>query len=419
MNEIIEKQIHQLLLDPEFEELQNKLTDEVDFMSILNVSHKELQHSNILGWLFNPNANHGLGEYFIKAFIKRCFIVNKYQPIGYNDKLLSITQFDELDLDDVIVKREYKNMDILLASEKSSFLIVIENKIFSSEGGDQLTRYRNLAEEEYKNNKHIIFVYLSLFEQSISEHEQENYLKITYEEIKLILSEVLNSSRLQLKDNIRFIIQQYLKSLQSLMNDNKELKILCKKLYRKYKPAFDEVIKYNLSSGYGKAPHNLEELILSKEDLELREKSSKTFVRFFPKFLVENEKLLHEKGFLSENETLADSWILLYEFYVGNDYINFDFKLGLSECTEARENLFNRFIKEPKLFNKVGLYKDNKLYPKWHLCFQEKILTKTKYESLFEHPDKLDEHITKNFNELMDKKIPLINQAIKEVVGIV
>lgn len=417
MNGLIEKQIHQLLLNPEFEELQNRLTDEVDFMSILNVSHKELQHSNILGWLFNPNANHGLGEYFIKAFIKRCFIVNKYQPIGYNDKLLSIAQFDELDLDDVIVKREYKNIDILLASEKSSFLLVIENKIFSSEGGDQLTRYRNLAEEEYKNNKHIIFVYLSLFEQSISEHEQENYLKVTYDEIKLILSEVLNSARLQLKDNIRFIIEQYLKSLQSLMNDNKELEILCKKLYRKYKPAFDEVIKYNLSSGYNKAPHNLVELIKGRSDIRPY-KTSKSYVRFQPNFLVENEELLHEKGFLAENETLDDSWIFLYEFNVGKETINFDFKIGVSELPDARRKLFDKYQTNKELFNKVDMYKGT-LYGQWHLCLQEKILTKAKYESLFEHPDKLDEHITMKFNKLMDEKIPSINKAIKEVVGIV
>ena len=417
MNELVEKQIHQLLLDPEFEELQNRLTDEVDFMSILNVSHKELQHSNILGWLFNPNANHGLGEYFIKAFIKRCFIANKYQPIGYNDQLLSITQFDELDLDDAIVKREYKNIDILLASEKSSFLLVIENKIFSSEGGDQLTRYRNLAEEEYKNNKHIIFVYLSLFEQSISENEQENYLKVTYDEIKLILSEVLNSARLQLKDNIRFIIQQYLKSLQSLMNDNKELEILCKKLYRKYKPAFDEVIKYNLSSGYNKAPHNLVELIKGRSDIRPY-KTSKSYVRFQPNFLVENEELLREKGVLAENENIDDSWIFLYEFNIGKETINFDFKIGISELPDARKKLFDKYQTNKELFNKVDMYKGT-LYGQWHLCLQEKILTKAKYESLFEHPDKLDEHITMKFNKLMDEKIPSINKAIKEVVGIV
>ncbi len=418
MNNIINNQIHQLLLDPDFENLQNKLTEEVDFMSILNVSHKELQHSNILGWLFNPNENHGLGDYFIKAFIKRCFIVNQYDTIGYNDKSLSIVQFDNLDFDDVTVKREYKNIDILLSSEKSSFIMVIENKIFSSEGGDQLTRYRNGVEYEFKNNKHIIFVYLSLYEQSISEHEQENYLQITYDEIKLILLDILKSSRIQLKENIKFIIQQYLKSLQSIMNDNQELEILCKKLYRKYKSAFDEVIKYNMTSGYGKVAHNLVDLIKDRDDIRPY-KTSKTYVRFQPNFLVENEQLMREKGFLAVNESIDDSWIILYEFYVGIDFINFDFKIGISECPEAREKLFNKYMENTELFNKVGMYKENKLYPKWHLCFQEKILVSSKYESLFENPDKLQEHITKKFNKLMDDKIPLINRAIKEVIGII
>lgn len=416
MNELIKHQIHQLLLDPEFEELQNMLTNEVDFMSILRVGHKELQHSNILSWLFNPNENHGLGEYFARSFIKKCFVVNKFKPIGYNDKNLSIIQFDEMDLDDLLVKREHYNIDLLLSSDKSNFVMVIENKIFSIEGNNQLAKYREYAENEYVNSKHLVLVYLSLFEQSISDNEQSNYLRVTYVEIKSILEEILNSSRLHLKENIKFIIQQYLKSLQSIMNDNQELELLCKKLYRKYKPAFDEVIKYNMTSGYGKVAHNLVDLIKNRADIRPY-KTSKSYVRFQPNFLVENEEILHKNGFLSENENINDSWLFLYEFNIGKETINFDFKIGISELPEARRKLFDRFQNDKELFNKVDMYKGT-LYTQWHLCFQDNILTKSKYDSLFETPDELEKHIKRRFDKLMDEKIPLINQAIKEVVGI-
>mgnify|MGYP002682401694 CR=1 FL=1 len=31
---------------------------------VLKVSHAEIRHSNVLAWLFNPQGNHGFGDWF-------------------------------------------------------------------------------------------------------------------------------------------------------------------------------------------------------------------------------------------------------------------------------------------------------------------------------------------------------------------
>ena len=64
-----ENKLKALILDDDFTNLQNLANKEVNLMSILRVSHRELQHSNFLSWLFDPNATHGLGDYAFKEFL--------------------------------------------------------------------------------------------------------------------------------------------------------------------------------------------------------------------------------------------------------------------------------------------------------------------------------------------------------------
>jgi len=409
--------MHQLLLDPDFEEIQNLQTGVVDFMSILRVEKKELQHSNMLSWLFNPNENHGLGDYFIKAFIKKCFIANHHSPIGYNGKELSIMQFDGLVFDDLVVKREHRNIDLLFSSEKSNFAMVIENKIFSGEALGQLTKYRTYADEKFKDKEHLTLVYLSFYNQVISEDEQQNYLQITYEDIKEILKDIIKNERIRLKENIKFIIQQYLQSIQSLMGENDKLHELSKKIYAKYRPALDEIYKHNYTSGYNKTPHNLNELIKERKEI-ISFKTNKSYVRFQPKFLIENEETLRKNHFLADSESIDDSWLILYEFNIGKDFINFDFKIGVSELPEARQKLFDKYMENKDIFTKVDLNK-GKLFNKWHMCFQEKILTRDESERFVDDIDKMHQHIKKKFDHLLDHHIPKLNAVIKEATQII
>ena len=60
MTEVI-NQLKELILDEDFTNIQNLVNEEINLMSILKVEKKELQHSNLLAWLFDPFASHGLG----------------------------------------------------------------------------------------------------------------------------------------------------------------------------------------------------------------------------------------------------------------------------------------------------------------------------------------------------------------------
>ena len=38
---------------------------------VLKISRTEIRHSNMLGWLLNPNENHGMGDVFLKGIFQR------------------------------------------------------------------------------------------------------------------------------------------------------------------------------------------------------------------------------------------------------------------------------------------------------------------------------------------------------------
>ena len=412
----IETQLKKLILDDNFTSVQNMVNEEVNLMNILRISHKELQHSNFLAWLFDPKETHGLGDYFIKEFIKLYYKENEYQDLGNTDKSLSVFDFVRLDFSDIEIKREHKNIDILILSSKNKFCILIENKIFASESKGQLTKYRKQIEKDYPDFKHKIYTYLSLEEQEISEEEQEFYIKFTYEHIVKLIKESLNSNILAIAKNTRFVLEQYLQTLNTIMNENEEIEKLAKDLYGQYKSAFDLVFKYAVPYNSLKVPNNLLELVKNENSL-VPFHSSKSYVRFQPSFFYENIEKLKEKGFIHNNDQIKDSLLFLFEFRIARDYINFDFKIGEYFEQDYRTKLYELLCENLNIFNRVKR-KSGTFSPSYHLAFQKKIVTRKEYSNYIEDAniENLDNLIEKRFKELIDKDLPKILNVIAEEI---
>lgn len=409
----VETQIKELILDDEFTSLQSLVNEEVNLMSILRVSHRELQHSNILAWLFTPNESHRLGDFFIKEFIKLYFKENEYVDLGHDMSSISVFDFINMNFEDLEIRREEKNIDLLLLSKENQLCICIENKIYSGEGKGQLKKYRYYVEETYTDYKYKIFIYLSLFPQEITESEQEYYVQINYDHIKKILKLILDQQIQSLKNNTRFVIEQYLKTLNTLMNENEQIEKIAKSLYSKYRSAFDLVFKYAKPNDATIVPNNLNELIEREEGI-VPFTSSKTYLRFTPKFLLENVDAIVEKGYLKAKDDLTQSPLFLFEFYVQKDRINFDMKIGMYAHQECRKALYDLYSSHPEVFKKV-VKPSGKISSKWHLAYQYPIVKKTEYENYLQSEvDNLDELIYERFRKLIDIELPKIRKVILE-----
>ena len=407
-HDIIE--LKRLLLDEEFTSIQSLVNEEINLMSILRVAHKELQHSNLLAWLFDPNGTHKLNDFFIKEFIKLYYKENEYKDLG-SKKSLSVFDFINLNFSDLEIKREHKNIDILILSKSNRFCIMIENKIYSNERKGQLTKYRKYIEDKYPEYKYKIYIYLSLFEQDISENESENYVKLTYQHIKKLINQILDNESIAITTNTSFVLTQYVQTLKTLMNENQEIEKIARELYKKYKSSFDLVFKYAHPSSITSPPHNLMELVSATKGIRPF-KSSKSYIRFQPDFLYENIEYLKANKFIKNDDTLVDNWLFLFEFHVTKSCINFDMKIGIYSSQDYRQKLYNLYKSNATVFNKVNRANGG-LSPEWHLSFQKKILTTSEYNQYLDGEiDDIDIIIVNRFTDLITNDLPKIKQVI-------
>lgn len=147
-----------------------------EYFNVFEILHftrpEEHLHTPILRMLLDKNANHGVGDRFLKAFID--MVVRKLNPnfqydvtssnIEYKDKYIGKISEDG--------KSTGGEIDIFINDDKGH-AIIIENKFDrygnpAQEQRRQLERYYNYGKEHYEDN--FILIYLTPSGQSASEY---------------------------------------------------------------------------------------------------------------------------------------------------------------------------------------------------------------------------------------------------------
>lgn len=226
------KELQDFLLDIDCLDELEPWTGQFNLFDVLKISRTEIRHSNTLAWLLDPNENHGLGNTFLRGLIQR-LVEND------SDGRYDVFKLLLLDLYDFVVYREYKNIDILLISQKEKTLFAIENKIGSHEHRNQLNRYRRILESEYEDyNKAYIFLTPDGEEPS----DVENWDVFTYYDVVDVLENVSNKT--ELHPGVKLMIQNYLEVVRRDIVEDQKLIEICNKIYNKHKKALDMIYKY-------------------------------------------------------------------------------------------------------------------------------------------------------------------------------
>lgn len=186
----------------------------------------------MLGWLLNPNENHGLGDAFLKGILQ-CLVEND------SDGRYDIFNVLLMDLYSFSVMREWKNIDILLSSSDERTVIAIENKVGSHEHSNQLSRYREILEKEYAGYNRL---YVFLTPDGESPSDVENWDVLTYNHVVETL-ERINEHKKVLPD-VDSMIKNYIDIVRRDIVDDQKLIDVCNKIYNKHKKALDLIFKY-------------------------------------------------------------------------------------------------------------------------------------------------------------------------------
>lgn len=232
--------IRDLLLSNDFKRLTGK-KEEVNIFKIINMVDKEAVHSDMLAWLFNPYENHNLNDKAVKGLLMQL----SEKDAEYINLLLQ-------EYSDLEVYREYttnngRRIDILLESRNNKVIFIIENKIWSGEGDNQLEDYKKFIDEKY-NDYNRIFLYLT--PEKERKEQYKGYTHITYNTIYKIINNLLQDNQIKLE--IRTVLKQYKEIIRRdiMGNVDKEMIDLCRKLYVEHKDALDKIMQYGMPEYY-------------------------------------------------------------------------------------------------------------------------------------------------------------------------
>jgi hypothetical protein len=187
--------------NPDLERIESVL-DDFNLFTALDLVSYEVRHSAFLRWLLDPGETHGLGDYFLKLFLKAA--VTRSLPDTSN--VPSLFDIDDWDLDGAEVVRERQNIDVFVLDSEHQLAVVIENKVGTGEHSEQLSRYREWAERAYPYYRHL-FVYLTVSGEAPSD---EAYAPVSYSDLADLLGQLLDRKRSQVGDEILHFLEQYL-----------------------------------------------------------------------------------------------------------------------------------------------------------------------------------------------------------------
>lgn len=296
----------------DLQELEKRF-EKFNIFDCLKLSNNEIRHSNFLGWLLDPKETHGLGDFFLKEFLKKILYENKVCK-KYNCP--TIFDIDCWDLSNIELRREYRNIDLLIIDEENKFVFVIENKIWTSQHDDQLTRYREIVEDEFADSEYKkLFVYL----KPKAEQIEEPYIYVSYKAVIEVLKLLLDTKCDKMSSEIYTAIKHYKEMIERDIMNEDEIKKICKRIYSNHKKAIDLINKHN-SDTVKDIAEILQEIIEEQQDWKPQD-SCNSIIRFITKKLDKME-LKYAYNYVASNQ------VLIFELMNNKNNLSLDIVVG-------------------------------------------------------------------------------------------
>ncbi len=385
------KELESLVVDnPDLERLE-ALLDQFNIFEAIGAVRQELRHSDFLAFLLNPQQNHGLGDVFLKRLLQKTLSANG----GTTGVPVTAIDLALWSLEDVLVLREWQNIDILVLDEEHQLVLIIENKIDSTEHSNQLQRYRRIIEEHYPGRR-VIGLYLTPEGEIPSD---EIYLPVDYGLICRLLEDLAQSRTSTLGPDVLTAINHYTKMLRRYIVGESEIAELCRRIYQKHQRALDLIYEYR-PDWQGIIRDVLERLITNTPGLVM-DTSQKQYIRFAP---VEWDvpTLLAGSGWTTSGR------ILLFVFYNFPDSLTLNLLIGpgpeeiltgLFALVDAKQPPFKPSKKPSKKVGKI-----------WYQIYSQLFLQKASYGSTSEE---LMQEITKRWERFVEHDLPQIMAAVR------
>ena len=349
--------LEKFLQDEDLESLED-IVEEFNVFEVLGAVSQEIRHSNFLAWLLDPRGNHGLGDYFLKRFLWKTTSLGKERGV----QTIAPIEIDSLELNKVSVRREWRNIDILLVDDAQKFVCAIENKVGTAEHSDQLVRYARVCRNEFPDYAYH-FVFLTVHGDAPSDQE---WISVDYEFVRDSLERIIHAKEASLGDEVRIFVHHYCNMLRRYIMGESTIEELCQRVYSKHQRALDLIFEYR-PDRQSEIRGILERLIRDDPDLELDD-CSKGAVHFVPTSWA-SPHLQGGSGWTKSGR------ILLFQFKIGPDSLKLVLIIGPGDRT-VRSRIFDAVAGARSTFSGAS----KKLYPMWTQIYKRDFLRSEDYE---------------------------------------
>lgn len=376
--------------NPDLERLE-ALLDQFNIFEAIGATKVELRHSDFLAFLLNPDQPHGLGDIFAKQVLQKSL-----RSLGSSEAPVTPIDLDVWDLDGLEVRREWRNIDLLLLDEEHEMAVIIENKIKSSEHSNQLQRYWDIVERHFRTWRRW-GLYLTPEGQ---EPSCEHYSPIDYNLIAEIMEYLLQTHESTLGPDVYTLMKHYAQMLRRHIVSESKIAQLCRRIYRKHQRALDMIYEHRPDL-QEEIKIILENLVKEADELTLAH-STKTYIRFFPPEWNVPALKINETGSPGEQ-------LLLFYFKNEQDRLRLRLVIGSGEPDIVRR-LFEMAEEKSSSTPLRTFYK--KPNQKQNTIFLKPILESDQYEDI--SVDKLEQKIRKEWDVFLERELPAIKAALRE-----
>ena len=307
VNSLEESKVDVKKLEYLFNQFKNSNDSTLSFLEIINMERSETAVSLMLKYLFENDPE--------------CL-----------KKLINIEckkNFNEIEIENVITEYfiyEDKRIDILIEAkmDNENTVIVIENKIDSSEHGDQCRKYFDYIESRYSTTKHRYYFYLKPA-SNLSKSNCNEFKPITYDSIYNCIT---NEEDIYIQDFKKCIERNYMD------NKKNELDLY---ILNNYKEMYKKVIDLDKEIDHF-LTHNVKDEVIKELSCEKTEFFSSTHytLRFY------------DEDCWSKNQSNKDEMYYFYVEVVAHDkeVSKFKFCRIIKAYSKNYNSTVNQFVKK-------------------------------------------------------------------------
>ena len=400
-----EEALEALMLDGDLERLEDQLA-EFNLFDVLNISHRELQHSWVIAWLLDPRGSHGLGDYFLRLFLSQAAKEARRRGIP------APTPFhvDGWALSDIEVARERHDIDILVVGEADGFVCLIENKIFSPEAAGQLRWYLETVERVYAELRPFPIFLTPGGVDPIKETDRARYTPFSYEKVADLLERTIATRGTTIGPSVVSFLEQYIRTLRRRVLDTSDnIDDLALRLYNNHREAIDLIIKAKTSPRV-EGKDAVDAAVAACAPELQPDFHSRGFWRFFSSSLEDIPEL-------KESTWTRSGRMLLFEFKKPGDlglYVYIGPGKAGEEPQRTRERLYECL--SPLATTKGGPFQASKEDKGWWQVYLRPVLGPPDYDPF--DPDSAKTKVEQAVREFYEHDYPLIVNAVREEFGL-